>query len=60
MTEKMYDDLMEHIDDLEVWGVFPTATAITMRIYAKQIEEVAIIFYNHFFSANIGGIKNEI
>lgn len=53
MTEKMYDDLMEHIDDLELWGVFPTATAIAIRKYAKQIEGFAIMVYNHFFSAEI-------
>jgi len=53
MTEKMYDDLMEHIDNLELWGVFPTVTAILMRKYAKEIEDCAIIFYNHFFSTEI-------
>jgi len=53
MTEKMYDDLMEHIDDLEVWGVIPKESAITVRKYVKQIEKVAIIVYNYYFSSEI-------
>ena len=53
MTEKMYDDLMEHIDDLEVWGVMPTASAVALRKYAKEIEGFAILVYNTFFSTEI-------
>lgn len=53
MTEKMYDDLMEHLDDLEVWGVIPSASANAVRKYAKQIEGFAIMVYNYYFSAEI-------
>jgi hypothetical protein len=53
MTEKMYNDLMEHIDDLEMWGVIPTESATTVRKYIKQIEGVAIMVYNYYFSAEI-------
>ena len=53
MTEKMYDDLMEHLDDLEVWGVIPSASAKAVRKYAKLIEGFAIMVYNYYFSAEI-------
>ncbi len=53
MTEKMYDDLMERIDNLEVWGVIPTTSAIAVRKYARQIEGFAIMVYNYYFSAEI-------
>ena len=53
MTEKMYDDLMEHIDDLEVWGVMPTISAVAIRKYVKEIEGFAILVYNTFFSTEI-------
>ena len=53
MTEKMYDDLMEHIDNLEVWGVMPTISAVAIRKYVKQIEGFAILVYNTFFSTEI-------
>lgn len=53
MTEKMYDDLMEHIDDLEMWGVIPTISAVAIRKYVKEIEGFAIMVYNCYFSAEI-------
>lgn len=53
MTELMYDMLMEHLDDLEVWGVIPSIAAKTVRKYAKQIEGFAIMVYNYYFSAEI-------
>ena len=49
----MYDDLMEHIDDLEVWGVIPMASAVALRKYSKQIEGFAIMVYNCYFSEEI-------
>lgn len=53
MNEKMYDELMAHIDDLEIWGVISTASATALRKYSKQIEGFAIMVYNCYFSEEI-------
>ena len=53
MTEMMYDELMAHIDNLEVWGILHTTTAATIRKYIKQDEGFAIMVYNYYFSTEI-------
>lgn len=49
MTEMMYDELMAHIDNLEVWGLMLPSTAFVIRKYSKEIEEFALIWYNFYF-----------
>jgi len=53
MNEKMYNDLMAHIDNLEVWGFMPSLTAFIIRKYIKASEEFALTFYNFYF----GGVE---
>ena len=49
MNEKMYNELMAHVDNLEIWGVIPSFTAFIIRKYSKISEEFALIFYNFYF-----------
>ena len=49
MTEKMYRDLMEHIDDLEMWKLISTKMAQGLRKLIKEDEIGAMIVYHNFY-----------
>lgn len=49
MTKKMYDNLMEHIDDLEVWGLISIKMAHNLRKFIKEDENAAMIVYHNFY-----------
>ena len=57
MTEKMYDDLMEHIDDLETMHFADSLAFFYLRQAIKNSEKVAVILYNYY---GLGGDHDEI